>query len=89
MLAAIFHYMSENKYTKKRLKIFQNGISIFDRDVWICLEDTNTYPSPFYYHRDRNMRRVKYKNAADDPNECYIMLGVGDTLIVCEPSCNM
>ena len=81
--------MNENKYTKKRLKIFQNGTSIFDRDVWICLEDTNTYNSPFYYHQDRNMRRVQYKNAADDPKECSIMLGVGDTLIVCEPSSNL
>lgn len=84
--------MSDNKYvkyTKKRLKIFQNGTSIFDRYVWICLEDTNTYPSPYFYFRDRNMRRVKYKNASDDPTECSIMLGIGDTLIVCEPSSNL
>ena len=84
--------MSENKYvkyTKKRLKIFQNGTSIFDRDVWICLEDPNMYNSPFYYHRDRNMRHVQYKNAADDPTGCSIMLGVGDTLIVCEPTSNL
>ena len=84
--------MSENKYTKytkKRLKIFQNGTAIFDSDVWICLEDTNTYNSPYFYFRDRNMRRVKYKNAPDDSMECSIMLGVGDTLIVCEPSSNL
>ncbi len=81
--------MSENKYTKKRLKIFQNGTSIFDRDVWICLEYPNMCNSPFYYHRDRNMRRVQYLNAVDDPQECSIMLGVGDTLIVCDPSSNL
>ena len=81
--------MSENKYTKKRLKIFQNGTSIFDRDVWICLENPNMYNSSFYYNRDRNMRRVQYKNASDDPSECSIMLGVGDTLIVCDPSSNL
>ena len=78
--------MNEIKYTKKRLKIFQNGTAIFNRDVWICLEDTNTYNSPYYYHRDRNMRRIQYKASADDSTECSIMLGVGDTLIVCEPS---
>lgn len=81
--------MIEKTYTKKRLRIFQNGTEIFDKDVWVCLQDSNTYNSPYFYHRDRNMRSVHYKIAHDDPAECSIMLGVGDTLIVCEPSTNL
>jgi hypothetical protein len=45
------------------------------------------YNSPYYYHRDRNMRRIQYKAAADDSTECSIMLGVGDTIVVCDPLC--
>lgn len=81
--------MNDYKYTKKRLKIYQNGTVIFDSDVWICLEDTNTYHSPYYYHSDRNLRHIQYKASADDTTECSIMLGVGDTVIVCEPLSNL
>lgn len=81
--------MKDKTYTKKRIQIFQNGISIFNRDVWVCVEDTNTYDSPYFYHRDRNMRRIEYKEAITDAGECSIMLGVGDTLVVCEASSNL
>lgn len=81
--------MEDKNYTKKRIKIFQNGTTIFDRDVWVCMEDSNTYNSLYFYHRDRNMRRIEYKTAFDDADECNIMLGIGDTLVVCEPSSNL
>ena len=76
------------KYTKRHLKIFQNGQTIFNQDVYVCLEHTQyvNYESPYYYYTDRNKRVLKVKMAEDDKDLSYINLGLGDTFFITIPS---
>ena len=75
-----------NKYTKRHIEIIQNGQTIFDKDVYVCLEHTYVnYESPYYYYSDRNKRVLKYKSAEDDKELSFINLGFGDTFFVTVP----
>lgn len=75
------------KYTKRHLKIFQNGQTIFSQNVYVCLEHTQyvNYESPYYYYTDRNKRVLKVKLAEDDKDTSYINLGLGDTFFITDP----
>ena len=75
------------KYTKRHLKIFQNGQTIFNQNVYVCLEHTQyvNYESPYYYYTDRNKRVLKVKMAEDDKDLSYINLGLGDTFFITVP----
>ena len=75
------------KYTKRHLKIFQNGQPIFNQNVYVCLEHTQyvNYESPYYYYSDRNKRVLKVKLAEDDKDLSYINLGLGDTFFITDP----
>ena len=75
------------KYTKSHLKIFQNGQTIFNQNVYVCLEHTQyvNYESPYYYYTDRNKRVLKVKLAEDDKDLSYINLGLGDTFFITSP----
>lgn len=76
------------KYTKRHLKIFQNGQPIFNQNVYVCLEHTQyvNYESPYYYYTDRNKRVLKVKMAEDDKDLSYINLGLGDTFFITIPN---
>lgn len=73
-------------YTKQHLKILQSGRVILDQDVYVCLEGANTYNSSYYYHRDRDMRSIHYKDSEDDKDINYISLGTEDTFILGRPT---
>ena len=76
------------KYAKRHLKIVQNGQTIFNKDVYVCLERTNyvNVESPYYYYSDRNKRILKYKSAEDDKELSFVNLGFGDTFFITVPS---
>ena len=69
-------------YKKKHIKIFQNGIVIFDKDCYVCVDGKNTYNEDYFYHRDRNSRSLKVCEKPDGSHESYITLGVADTAII-------
>lgn len=75
------------KYSKRHLKIVQNGQTIFNQDVYVCLEHTQyvNYESPYYYYTDRNKRVLKVKMAEDDKDLSFINLGLGDTFFITVP----
>lgn len=75
------------KYTKRHLKIIQNAQTIFNQDVYVCLDHTHyvNYESPYYYYSDRNKRVLKIKMAEDDKDLSFINLGFGDTFFVTVP----
>lgn len=66
-------------YKKKHIKIFQNGIVIFDKDCYVCVD---TCSRTFFYATDRTKRRLKVCEKPDGSHESYITLGVADTVII-------
>ena len=76
-----------NKYTKKHLKVVQNGQPIFNCNVWVCLERTNycNVESPYFLSTDHNRRMLKFKLSETDTELSYISLGFGDTVMVTAP----
>lgn len=69
-------------YKKKHIKIFQNGMVIFDKDCYVCVDDSNTYNNKHFYATDRTKRRLKVCEKPDGSHESYITLGVADTAII-------
>ena len=69
-------------YKKKHIKIFQNGIVIFDKDCYVCVDGENTYSSTYFYSTDCTKRRLKVCEKPDCSHESYITLGVADTAII-------
>ena len=64
-----------NKYKLRHLKVFQNGIKIIDRDIFVLVDS-----SPYF--RDRNMRSITYKETLDDKSTRVMSFGVTDTFII-------
>ena len=63
------------KYTLRHLTVFQNGIKIIDRDIFV-----SSACNPYF--RDRNMRSISYKENLDDASNRVMSFGVTDTLII-------
>lgn len=69
-------------YKKKHIKIFQNGIVIFDKDCYVCVDGKYTSSNTYFYLTDRTKRRLKVCEKPDGSRESYITLGVADTAII-------
>lgn len=69
-------------YKKKHIKIFQNGIVIFDKDCYVCVDGKYTSSNTYFYLTDRTKRRLKVCEKPDGSHESYITLGVADTAII-------
>ena len=63
------------KYKLRHLTVFQNGIKIIDRDIFVRV-DSNPY------FRDRNMRSITYKETLDAESTSDMSFGVTDTMII-------
>ena len=69
-------------YKKQHIKIFQNGIVIFDKDCYVCVDGKYTSSNTYFYLTDRTKRRLKVCEKPDGSHESYITLGVADTAII-------
>lgn len=69
-------------YVKQRLKVFQSGHKIFDKNIYVCLDGNWT---EYYYKRDRNMRKIQYKKKPSDEIISQISFGVSDTFLIGDP----